>query len=70
MCHGSYLDDSDEPLTTCSKPQSGDQACDSRLLQLEERIRDLESRVPKNYPEVKFLTYKDRKRILVSRNCF
>ncbi|CAL8094802.1 unnamed protein product [Orchesella dallaii] len=66
MCHGNYLDDLDEPSSMCTKPQSDDHSCDSKLLQLEDRIRDLESRVPKNYPEVKFLTYKDRKRILIT----
>ncbi|KAL8625005.1 UDP-glucuronic acid decarboxylase 1 [Nucella lapillus] len=35
------------------------------LLHLEHKIRDLE-RGKKTYPEVKFLTYKDRKRILVT----
>ena len=40
-----------------------------RIQQLEERLREIELRVPKKYPEVKFLTYRDRKRILV-RECF
>lgn len=37
-----------------------------KIKNLEERLKDIEYRIPKKYPEVKFLTYKDRKRILVS----
>lgn len=33
---------------------------------LEQRLKDIEYRIPKKYPEVNFLTFKDRKRILVS----
>lgn len=36
-----------------------------RMAELEERIAQLEETVVKKYPEVKFLTYQDRKRILV-----
>ena len=32
---------------------------------LQERLEELEYRVPKRYPEVNFLNYKERKRILV-----
>lgn len=37
-----------------------------RIKNLEQRLKDIEYRIPKKYPEVNFLTYKDRKRILVS----
>lgn len=37
-----------------------------KIQELEKRLRDIEYRIPKKYPEVEFLTYKDRKRILVS----
>lgn len=37
-----------------------------RIKQLEERIAELENRLPKKYDEVKFLNYQNRKRILVS----
>lgn len=37
----------------------------SRIDQLEKKIAILEGRVPQKYPEVKFLGYKLRKRILV-----
>ncbi|GAB6019070.1 UDP-glucuronic acid decarboxylase 1 [Chamberlinius hualienensis] len=40
---------------------------DERIEQLELRIKELESQLGnKRYPQVKFLTYKDRKRILVT----
>ncbi|XP_021200221.2 UDP-glucuronic acid decarboxylase 1 [Helicoverpa armigera] len=38
----------------------------SRIDQLEKKIAILEGRVPQKYPEVKFLGYKERKRILVT----
>lgn len=38
----------------------------SKLHDLESRLKNLEKHIPKNYPDVKFLNYKDRKRILVS----
>lgn len=38
----------------------------SRIDQLEKKIAILEGRVPQKYPDVKFLGYKERKRILVS----
>ncbi|CAF4188773.1 unnamed protein product, partial [Adineta steineri] len=38
---------------------------DDKILALEKRIQDLEAR-QQQYPEVTFLTYKDRKRILVT----
>lgn len=37
-----------------------------KIQELEMRLKDIEFRIPKKYPEVKFLNYKDRKRILVS----
>jgi len=64
--NGNELAD-EEVSSKCTKNLfSLDDSCPSSLKKLEERIRDLESRVPKKYPEVKFLSYKDRKRILVS----
>lgn len=42
-----------------------DEALD-KIKALEQRLKDIEYRIPKKYPEVNFLTYKDRKRILVS----
>ena len=38
----------------------------NKIRKLEERIDDLESRIPKKYDEVKFLNYQVRKRILVT----
>lgn len=38
----------------------------TKIKELETRLKELEHNIPKKYPEVKFLTYKDRKRILVS----
>ena len=37
-----------------------------KIKKLEERIDDLESRIPKKYESVKFLNYQVRKRILVT----
>lgn len=37
-----------------------------KIRDLEQRLKDIEYRIPKKYPEVNFLTYKDRKRILVT----
>lgn len=37
-----------------------------KIMDLEQRLKDIEYRIPKKYPEVKFLTFKDRKRILVT----
>lgn len=39
----------------------------TRIEQLEKKIAILEGRVPQKYPDVKFLGYKERKRILVSQ---
>lgn len=36
-----------------------------RIQELEEKLQTLEARIPKTYPEVKFLNYLNRKRILV-----
>lgn len=38
-----------------------------KIKQLEDRIAELDNRLPKKYDEVKFLNYQNRKRILVSR---
>lgn len=38
-----------------------------RIQELEVKLQTLEARIPKTYPEVKFLNYLNRKRILV---CF
>lgn len=37
-----------------------------RIQELEDKLQSLEARIPKTYPEVKFLNYLTRKRILVS----
>ena len=42
----------------------------TRIQELEARLEELEYRVPKKYADVKFLTYKDRKRILVNFKLF
>ena len=64
---GSQSDTSDsEGWCTDSKSNSKIEIeSPSKIAQLEERIKELESRSPKKYPDVKFLTYQDRKRILV-----
>lgn len=49
----------------CRNPKQEINSCNLRVEELEARIRNLEAVSPKKYPEVKFLTYKDRKRILV-----
>ncbi|XP_047739194.1 UDP-glucuronic acid decarboxylase 1-like, partial [Hyalella azteca] len=38
----------------------------TKLKELESRFKDLEVQVPKKYPDVRFLNYKDRKRILIT----
>ncbi|CAG7834568.1 unnamed protein product [Allacma fusca] len=58
--------------STCTDVDEGYCSSDQRheggssVEELESRIRELEARMPKKYPEVKFLTYKDRKRILIT----
>lgn len=37
-----------------------------KIKHLEGKIKQLESRIPKQFPDVKFLNYRERKRILVS----
>lgn len=37
-----------------------------RIQELESRLQDLEARVPKRFPDVKFLNYRQRKRVLVT----
>lgn len=39
---------------------------EEKVHELESKLLSLESRIPKTYPEVKFLNYVQRKRILVS----
>lgn len=41
------------------------QEAKARIEQLEKKIAILEGRIPQKYPEVKYLGYKERKRILV-----
>lgn len=38
----------------------------ARIEQLEKKIAILEGRIPQKYPDVKYLGYKERKRILVA----
>ncbi|XP_055371192.1 UDP-glucuronic acid decarboxylase 1 [Condylostylus longicornis] len=38
----------------------------TRLKQIENRIMEMEKNIPKKYPDVKFLNYKNRKRILIT----
>lgn len=38
-----------------------------KIITLEGKIKQLESRIPKQFPDVKFLNYRQRKRILVSK---
>lgn len=42
------------------------QEAKSRIEEMEKKIAILEGRIPQNYPSVKFLGHKERKRILVS----
>ena len=44
------------------------QEASDRIQELEKKILALESQVPKSYPDVKFLNYLSRKRILVFRH--
>ncbi|KAG0718340.1 UDP-glucuronic acid decarboxylase 1 [Chionoecetes opilio] len=37
-----------------------------KIESLEQRLKEIEYRIPKKYPEVNFLTYKDRKRVLIT----
>lgn len=39
-----------------------------RIKHLEGKIKQLESRIPKQFPNVKFLNYRERKRILVNKD--
>lgn len=41
-------------------------ATQKRLLALEQKLKSLESLIPNKYPDVKYLNYKNRKRILIS----
>ncbi|XP_055715872.1 UDP-glucuronic acid decarboxylase 1 [Phlebotomus papatasi] len=42
------------------------EATRKKLAQLEKKLQDLEGRIPVKYPDVKYLNYKNRKRILVT----
>jgi predicted Holliday junction resolvase-like endonuclease len=42
------------------------QEAQKKIKELEKRIGDLEKRIPQRYPDVKYLNYRSRKRILVS----
>jgi len=64
-------------VVVCPDTGTGDDICtdslktpevddSSKVTRLERMIRELESRMPKKYPDVKFLSYKDRKRILIT----
>ena len=58
------------PLSTSAKEHQDIKSLDEALIKikdLEQRLKDIEFRIPKKYPEVNFLTFKDRKRILVSQ---
>lgn len=57
-------------LSPATKEHNDIKSLDEALVKikdLEQRLKDIEYRIPKKYPEVKFLTFKDRKRILVSQ---
>lgn len=41
-----------------------------QILELQRKIQELEGRIPRKYPDVTFLNYKNRKRILVSWRFF
>ena len=41
-----------------------------RIRELEEKLASLEFRIPKKFPDVKFLNYRSRKRILVRSMSF
>lgn len=42
------------------------QEAQKKIKELEKKIKDLEKRIPQRYPDVKYLNYRSRKRILVS----
>jgi peptidoglycan hydrolase CwlO-like protein len=42
------------------------QEAQKKIKELERRIKGLEKRIPQRYPDVKYLNYRSRKRILVS----
>jgi Tfp pilus assembly protein PilO len=42
------------------------QEAQKKIRELEKRVKDLEKRIPQKYPDVKYLNYRSRKRILVS----
>ena len=42
------------------------QQAQKKIRELEKKIKDLEKRIPQRYPDVKYLNYRSRKRILVS----
>jgi hypothetical protein len=42
------------------------QETQKKIKELEKKIKDLEKRIPQRYPDVRYLNYRSRKRILVS----
>jgi hypothetical protein len=42
------------------------QEAQKKIKELEKKVRDLEKRIPQRYPDVRYLNYRSRKRILVS----
>jgi hypothetical protein len=53
------------PLSKVYEIQSLQEA-QKKIKELERKISDLEKRIPQRYPDVKYLNYRSRKRILVS----
>lgn len=71
----SYHDDKSEKVyntveqTMSQYPDTGSenlQGAQRQIKELEKKIKDLEKRIPQRYPDVKYLNYRSRKRILVS----
>jgi len=42
------------------------QEAQNKIKELEKKVKELEKRIPQRYPDVKYLNYRSRKRILVS----
>lgn len=42
------------------------QEAQKKIIELEKKIKDLEKRIPQRYPDVKYLNYRSRKRILIT----
>ena len=62
----STSEDNEENALNGNEEKSHSKKIEENFKDLEKRIKELEKKSPKKYPEVKFLTNKDRKRILVS----